>query len=185
MSTAFKVEALAALACALVAAAPDLDGKVCVGKGRPGHKLGFPSLAIKAVRFTFKPGDEMHQLDLNYNTSLWSVGNWRGIVQLVITAATQEQRYYLEQQVTQAFGRLGVIVAMANPGIACAFELDSSEWRDDDSMEQSHGATVVVNAIIPAIVCASPVYTLKHLYLGLSADIQPAATETIEVTADT
>lgn len=183
-SAILRYDALKKLACAIEANVPALVGKICVGQGRPGHKLGFPSLAILPTSFTFEPLQEYAVFRNTRESVTYCVGHWRGVVQLRITTATLAERYAIEEAVSQVFmqraGAPGVLVvdvlAGADDVMACAFEFDGADWVEAFGLDQAYGATIALDAIVPALTCRSPEYAIRQIRLGMSGEMQDSIT---------
>lgn len=190
-----KLDALAALQCALTEAVPDLDGRICVGIGPPGHKLAFPSLAIDPVRFSYKPYQAAELATKAVDRVVMDVGIHEVMVQLRITASNAQQRYELEQAVTDLFLSQpltpGVLVTPVSgcyllSDFQSTWIFDDSEWGNGMAFEQVYESTITVLGEIPALVTRMDAYPIRHLQLGLTHDMSsppPAfvATSTFEI----
>lgn len=190
-----KLDALAALQCAIADAVPDLDGRICVGIGPPGHKLAFPSLAIDPVRFSYKPYQAAELPTATPDRVVMDVGLHEVMVQLRITAANAQQRYELEQAVTDLFLsqplRPGVLVTPLSgcyllSDFQATWIFDDAEWGNGMAFEQVYESTITVLGEIPALVTRMGAWSIQHLQLGLTRSITnppPAfvATPTFEI----
>lgn len=196
-----KLDAMAALSCALAEAVPDLEGRICIGIGPPGHKLAFPSLAIDPVRFTYRPYQAAELPTASPNSVAMDVGIHEVMCQLRITAANAQQRYELEQAVTDLFlsqpMRPGVLVTPLSgcyllSDFQATWIFDDSEWGNGMAFEQVYESTITVLGEIPALVTRAAAWPVEHIQLGLSRSLTdpvpafvPTSTfEIVETTSD-
>lgn len=185
-----KLDALNNLAAVIAAAVPGLAGKITVHQAPSGTQLAHPNLAlVLAGRMTFQPFERALQQDLGGNVVVWNVGAHEGNLQLRLVATTSLERMKYEQALIDLFMQRelapGVVVVpvVSSGGISwtAAFEYDDSQWMDTSAQEREYDSIINVNAVVPALVVASPVYTIEELILGLTHDMTTTFTPTTAV----
>lgn len=185
MTAVVKLCALECLAEIIVAAVPELAGRVCVGVPPNTHDQTYPSLAIRAAgRWKFE-GSTVEELPTELlRTSVRRVGHHEGMVQLRVLASTPALRDELAQAVVDVFTGFededgwphpGTILARVTrcglvPWTAC-FDLEREEWVDQRAFEQLYEGVIEVEATIPALVVKRGVPRIETLVLGLTHDL--------------
>lgn len=179
-----RLEALRALQCVLVDEIPELEGKVCVGIGAPGHALSFPSMAMTPFKFTYAPYQASELATLSPDKVVMDVGIHEVSLQLRITTKTSLERYALEQKIVDVFLSRplspGIIVTPLSGCLLleefhAVWSLDNTEWEDGKALEQVYESTITVTGEIPALVTRLEAYPIAHLQLALTEDFQSAA----------
>jgi len=187
-----RLRALQRLAAFIESAVPELSGVICGGQATPSHRLVFPSLAITAVRFTFYPDQATeHYAPANSTRAVFNVGRVEGTVQLRLGAATNAERYRLEQAISEAvwwadIDRPGIVLIDIPDcdGARVAFEQDADEWQDERAFDREWYSTMTCALQMPALVAKLGVETIEEIRLQLTEDLTSAAPAVDEVVID-
>lgn len=174
-----KLEALQRLKEAIEVGVPELCGRIHAGVSPPNHRQEFPCLTINVVgRWRYEPEQEQEFSEpaVVANTLVVCVGEWQGTIQLVLQTATLDERYVLEQQLTDLFlsteGHPGVLLTVVTncPELGdflASWEFDDVEWDDEMVFDARIGATIVCTGLVPALITRGDVHTITDLRLGL------------------
>lgn len=188
-----RLEALKALRQRILDEVPSLMAEhVRVEPATPDEKLCFPSLLIQPLGFKYIPDQDDEVYDpAGEDRIVVNVGRFEARVQLRLAAATLDDRYRLEDELTNAFlrteGHPGVLltVVTACPDLGdflAAWEFEETEWRDEKAFDTQWWAVTELMGTIPALVTREGVGTIEDLRLGLSHDFE---TEFTSETFDT
>lgn len=174
-----KLEALQKLKEAIEAGVPELCGRIHAGVSPANHKEEFPCLTINAVGpWRYQPEQEQEHSEpaVLTNALVVCVGEWQGTIQIALQTATLDERYQLEQKLTDLFlsteGHAGVLLTIVTncPELGdflASWEFDEVDWEDERVFDQVAGSTLVCTGLIPALITRGNVYTIEDLRLGL------------------
>lgn len=194
-----KLEALNKLKEAIEVGVPELCGRIHAGVSPPNHQEEFPCLTINVAgpwRYEPEQEQEYNEPAVLANALVVCVGEWQATVQLALQTATLDERYQLEQKLTDLFlsteGHAGVLLTVVTncPELGdflASWEFDDVEWEDEMVFSARTGATIVCTALVPALITRGGVYTIEDLRLGIGdlgsdADADTfVSTETVEV----
>jgi len=197
MSTSMRIEALRVLAQTIGGRIPELADSICPWPTPPNHKLKFPSLAIIPVSWTYYPDQaEEVAFDPDPDTALMNVGRHEAIIQLRLAHASPVPRAVLEEKILDIF-----LSTPFHPGVLltpvdavprrgewnAAWELDDTEWHDENAFDQEFWSFIAITGIIPALVERAPAPRITDLRLALvpwGGQSTDPGTVTVRVNAD-
>jgi hypothetical protein len=183
-----KTQSIEAFAAAIATAIPALAGKITVHQEVPATIEKYPNLAIiLSSAMAFEPAQQLMHADLGNNTVVYNVGAFEGPIQLRIVATSRKERYALgaaiENWMLSREGSPGVqvvkVIDVDNPSTlswVAAFEMDSELWDDSAAMTREYEAVATLNAVLPALVTRTPVYTIETLVLGVTSNFSTSFT---------
>lgn len=205
MTCVVRTAGLEALAALITCAIPSLAGHVCISVAPSSEHEELPNMTLEPGRWAWEPAQRMEHAQLANNIVVWNVGRHSTPLMISIMASSPDLRAELEAQVLDVFlssvhpltgmPRAGVVVAPVTscPSLStwvAAFELESDEWINVDAFNRRYESRILVTALLPALYCQRPVYTLAELQLQLAtpADIalpSPAgAIELVTINSD-
>lgn len=175
-----RLEALKQLSAAISCEIPELDGNICEGQADASHKLAFPHLVLKPIRWTYVPHQAEEVYDSAPDRVVMNVGAWEGEVQLILGHKHAYGRYELEQELLDLFLSTPMQPGILNtPVLACreklgpftaSWELDADAWQNEAAFDQQFYSTLFITGILPALVTRKDAYTIEQLQLGLTED---------------
>lgn len=195
MPAVVYLDALAALEAVIVAAIPQLEGRVCAGPPPSSEHELIPNLSMEPTRWEYEPEQREKKRSLPGNVVVWNVGRHSCAMVLSIIAGTSYERGLLEAQVRDLWlSAKHPISGMPRPGVLCvpvtacpelgewvaAFEWESDEWRGD-SFDRRFESRCVINALVPALTIQQNVFTVQELRLGLTHDMTTTLTPSTAV----
>lgn len=172
-----RTHAMNRLISALEAAVPDLRGKVCK-MGEPNQPRVWPTLQILPIRFKYYPMQEHEHKELGTTRLVVDVGRHEGTVQLRLGATTPQKRWDLEDEILDVFlspeGRPGVLITSIEKvhDAVVVWELDADEWENEKVFTKKFFSIMTVTVQIPALVTRDGVYTIEHLRMTLTEDLE-------------
>lgn len=171
-----RTHAMNRLVAAIEAAVPELRGKVCK-MSEPNQARAWPTLQILPIGFKYFPMQEHEHKELGTSRLVVDVGRHEGTVQLRLGAITPQKRWDLEDEILDIFlsqeGRPGVLVTEIEEvhDAVVAWELDADEWENEKVFTKKFFSVMTVTAQIPALVTRDGVYTIEHLRMTLTEDL--------------
>lgn len=170
----------------LAALSADRDGRhVKVQQVPPDVKLTFPTLAIVASRFRFEARQEGVAARLDNSTVLVNVGSWSSTVQIRLACATPSDRFGIQEEIEQLFFQRedapGVLLTAPVSGdlpddVVFSWDIGDADWLEEYAFSAQEWSVLEVDAVIPALVTRSGVYSMNDLRLGITSDLGLAET---------
>ena len=155
---------------------------------------------MRTVRMRFQPHQSRVVGTRGFSGAIMSHGRHEALVQLRLAAATDSQRYRLEQAVIDVFmqdnDRPGVLLVPVTGcpelgDVRTSWDLDGDEWEDEAAFESHWQSIMTLTGSIPALTVRGGVYTIEQLLLGIHHDMGitpagdfPAGTEIVQINQD-